>query len=238
MCMSERLRHRREEALEVPRGRLGRRVPGFGVRGAGAHELPRAPRLERHVTLTSSSSGSAWKGVGSSPATFDYAKLEWLNGQYLRAMSAEEYGNALSACLCGSMGDGHCRVAPLCQDLERSASSRRSRGSSSAGPPGPHPAHGGLGPPPRAGRGGNLGLGRPLGSSKISGRPTARPETAAGAPADPDRDHRLTGLAGALPVDRAARSRGGSRANRGGLEARYLMRSRRAARRARTRFVS
>ena len=29
--------------------------------------------------------------VGSSPATFDYAKLDWLNGQYLRAMSPDEY---------------------------------------------------------------------------------------------------------------------------------------------------
>ena len=33
--------------------------------------------------------------VGTSPATFDYAKLEWLNGVYLRAMGPEEYGDAL-----------------------------------------------------------------------------------------------------------------------------------------------
>jgi glutamyl-tRNA synthetase len=29
--------------------------------------------------------------VGSGPATFDYAKLEWMNGVYLRAFSPEEY---------------------------------------------------------------------------------------------------------------------------------------------------
>jgi glutamyl-tRNA synthetase len=33
--------------------------------------------------------------VGSSPATFDYEKLDWLNGMYLRAMSPEEYADAL-----------------------------------------------------------------------------------------------------------------------------------------------
>ena len=33
--------------------------------------------------------------VGSSPATFDYEKLDWMNGMYLRAMSEDGYGNAL-----------------------------------------------------------------------------------------------------------------------------------------------
>src|SRR6202043_1751158 len=33
--------------------------------------------------------------VGSSPATFDYEKLDWMNGMYLRAMSPEEYADAL-----------------------------------------------------------------------------------------------------------------------------------------------
>jgi glutamyl-tRNA synthetase len=37
--------------------------------------------------------------VGSSPATFDYEKLSWMNGVYLRAMSAEEYADALVAYL-------------------------------------------------------------------------------------------------------------------------------------------
>ena len=33
--------------------------------------------------------------VGSSPATFDYAKLDWMNGVYLRALSPAEYGERL-----------------------------------------------------------------------------------------------------------------------------------------------
>jgi glutamyl-tRNA synthetase len=33
--------------------------------------------------------------VSSSPATFDYQKLDWLNGMYLRAMSLEDFADAL-----------------------------------------------------------------------------------------------------------------------------------------------
>ena len=33
--------------------------------------------------------------VGASPATFDYGKLEWMNGVYLRALAPEEYADAL-----------------------------------------------------------------------------------------------------------------------------------------------
>jgi glutamyl-tRNA synthetase len=33
--------------------------------------------------------------VGPSPATFDYQKLDWLNGVHLRALSADEYGTQL-----------------------------------------------------------------------------------------------------------------------------------------------
>jgi glutamyl-tRNA synthetase len=33
--------------------------------------------------------------VGSSPATFDYAKLDWMNGVYLRDLSPEEYAGRL-----------------------------------------------------------------------------------------------------------------------------------------------
>jgi len=33
--------------------------------------------------------------VGSSPATFDYAKLDWMNGMYLRALSPDEYAKRL-----------------------------------------------------------------------------------------------------------------------------------------------
>jgi glutamyl-tRNA synthetase len=37
--------------------------------------------------------------VGSSPATFDYAKLDWMNGVYLRDLSPEEYAGRLVAYL-------------------------------------------------------------------------------------------------------------------------------------------
>jgi len=37
--------------------------------------------------------------VGSSPATFDYAKLDWMNGVYLRALSVGEYAGRLDTYL-------------------------------------------------------------------------------------------------------------------------------------------
>jgi glutamyl-tRNA synthetase len=37
--------------------------------------------------------------VGSSPATFDYAKLDWMNGVYLRGLPEDEYGDRLVAFL-------------------------------------------------------------------------------------------------------------------------------------------
>jgi glutamyl-tRNA synthetase len=37
--------------------------------------------------------------VGASPATFDYEKLEWMNGVYLRALAPEEYAEALAGYL-------------------------------------------------------------------------------------------------------------------------------------------
>jgi glutamyl-tRNA synthetase len=37
--------------------------------------------------------------VGSSPSTFDYAKLDWMNGQYLRALAPEDYAGRLVAYL-------------------------------------------------------------------------------------------------------------------------------------------
>jgi glutamyl-tRNA synthetase len=39
--------------------------------------------------------------VGSSPATFDYAKLDWMNGVYLRELPANEYADRLLAYLRG-----------------------------------------------------------------------------------------------------------------------------------------
>jgi glutamyl-tRNA synthetase len=41
----------------------------------------------------------ALERVGSSPATFDYAKLDWMNGVYLRALPPEEFADRLVAYL-------------------------------------------------------------------------------------------------------------------------------------------
>jgi len=58
--------------------------------------------------------------VGSSPAVFDYAKLDWMNGVYLRAMSPQEFANALVEYLREQGYDwpeeGVRRAAPLVQE--------------------------------------------------------------------------------------------------------------------------
>jgi glutamyl-tRNA synthetase len=59
--------------------------------------------------------------VVSSPATFDYEKLDWMNGVYLRAMSPEEYADTLVEYLGPEWGEQIVRrVAPLVQEkIER-----------------------------------------------------------------------------------------------------------------------
>jgi glutamyl-tRNA synthetase len=58
--------------------------------------------------------------VGASPATFDYEKLEWMNGVYLRALAPEEYAEALVGYLAeqGSGWDPELvrKAAPLVQE--------------------------------------------------------------------------------------------------------------------------
>jgi glutamyl-tRNA synthetase len=58
--------------------------------------------------------------VGSSPATFDYAKLDWLNGVYLRDLTPEAYADALVAYLHEQGFDGDEQTirasAPLVQE--------------------------------------------------------------------------------------------------------------------------
>jgi glutamyl-tRNA synthetase len=67
--------------------------------------------LVRHFTL---------ERVGASGATFDYQKLEWLNGVYLRELPPEEYADRLVAYLRerGFPGDEETirAAAPLCQE--------------------------------------------------------------------------------------------------------------------------
>src|SRR3990170_5911736 len=58
--------------------------------------------------------------VGASPAIFDYAKLDWMNGTYLRALTADEYADTLAAYLreCGFDWDETLvrQAAPLVQE--------------------------------------------------------------------------------------------------------------------------
>jgi glutamyl-tRNA synthetase len=55
--------------------------------------------------------------VQASPATFDYKKLDWMNGVYLRALSSEEYANALSEYLGPNWDEEKVRrIAPLVQE--------------------------------------------------------------------------------------------------------------------------
>jgi glutamyl-tRNA synthetase len=58
--------------------------------------------------------------VGASPATFDYEKLEWMNGVYLRAISPQVYADTLLAYLreIGFEGDDETirKSAPLVQE--------------------------------------------------------------------------------------------------------------------------
>src|SRR5215217_3294773 len=58
--------------------------------------------------------------VGASPATFDYAKLDWLNGVYLRALPPEEFAERLVAYLRERSIDWDAdlvrRAAPLVQE--------------------------------------------------------------------------------------------------------------------------
>ncbi len=58
--------------------------------------------------------------VGSSPATFDYAKLDWMNGVYLRSLATEEYAARLVAYLTEQgidWDEDHVRAAaPLVQE--------------------------------------------------------------------------------------------------------------------------
>ena len=67
--------------------------------------------------------------VTPSPAQFDYAKLDWMNGVYIRALPAEEFAHALVLCL-GEQGYDW-DVRRSCARPRRSCR-RRSRGSTSS----------------------------------------------------------------------------------------------------------
>ncbi len=85
---------KRHGAVSVDEFRDGR------LRPRGAHELPGAARLgaRRRDDVMSRDElveRFSLERVGSSPATFDYAKLDWMNGVYLRAMAPDAYAERL-----------------------------------------------------------------------------------------------------------------------------------------------
>ena len=154
--------------------------------------------------------------VTQSSAQFDYAKLDWMNGMYIRALPPQDFAHALVIWL-GEQGyewDAELvrKAAPLVQEKldpargvsgvcalplrGRAGRSRRARRRR----PGDRrrarcarrarAVHGGVdrGRAPRGAR-------------------RARAQAAAGLPADPHRRHRLEDLARPLRVDRAARPR-------------------------------
>ena len=91
----------REEALEAPRRGRRRRVPRRGLPPGGADQLPRAARLELrrqdddHVARRARRALLARPRRSRARPTFDYEKLDWMNGVYLRALPPDEYADRL-----------------------------------------------------------------------------------------------------------------------------------------------
>ena len=152
--------------------------------------------------------------VGASPATFDYAKLDWMNGQYLRALDVDAYADALVTYLreqgidwdeariraaapivqekMGRLGEFPDFARFLFEDVE----------------PDPGPARRGD-PDPRRRR---ARAARAVGCAEPRGGPEAalrapRREAEDGLPADPRRRHGLADLARALREPGAPRAR-------------------------------
>ncbi|MCY4088032.1 MAG: glutamate--tRNA ligase family protein [Actinomycetia bacterium] len=79
--------------------------------------------LDEKTTVMSRSEivrGFTLERVGSSPATFDHAKLRWLNGVHLRGQAQAAYGEALAAYLADIGFDGDAKLirssVPLVQE--------------------------------------------------------------------------------------------------------------------------
>ena len=71
--------------------------------------------------------------VGSSPATFDYAKLDWMNGVYLRALAPDEYADRRRRTTSASRGSTGPRTA--CAPRRRSCRRRSAASTSSRASP-------------------------------------------------------------------------------------------------------
>ena len=151
--------------------------------------------------------------VGSSPATFDYEKLDWMNGVYLRAMSEDQYADALVDYLRDAGIDWDeglvRRTVPLVQEkfarLGQFPGTRAfcSATSSPARPTSTEDRR-------RRGRGARRSHRSSLRRRATRGgaprpRGAARPEAARGVPADPRRRHRVERLARSVREPRAPR---------------------------------
>ncbi len=96
----ERERRRRQEALEAARRRRCRRVPAdgylpetllnflalLGWAPDGETTIMRRDELVERFSL---------ERVSPSPAQFDYAKLDWMNGVYMRELAPDEFAHRL-----------------------------------------------------------------------------------------------------------------------------------------------
>ena len=161
--------------------------------------------------------------VGASAATFDYAKLEWLNGVYLRSLGPDEYAERLVAYLRetgfdGRRGDDSRRRAPRAgEDLEARRVPRLRRLPVRAPSAGRRGARRRRADPrrgakrPRRSRAVHARGGR--GGASIRRRAPGA-EAASGLCADPARGDGLEDLARPLRVDRAPRAGGDARATR------------------------
>ena len=151
--------------------------------------------------------------VGTSAATFDYKKLEWLNGMYLRALPADEYEDRLVAYLReqGYEWDEALirKAAPLVQEKIATLGEFPAFAGFLFARVEPDPAKLDDGPMlpaavERAGGGRAVRGGADRGGATRGGR-ASRLEAARSLPADPSCPHRLVRLAGPLREPRAAR---------------------------------
>ena len=152
--------------------------------------------------------------VGASPATFDYAKLDWMNGVYLRELSPADYAEVLTGFLREQGYDwpddrdrrgsaarpGEDRQARGVPRVRRLPLPRRRAGSGAARPRrADRDGH--------CARAGGAVAGGAAGDHAQAGDREPRPEATAGVPADPRRRDGVADLARALREPGATRPR-------------------------------
>ena len=163
--------------------------------------------------------------VSPSPAQFDYAKLDWMNGVYLRELSPQEYAHRLLIWLGENGYDWDAelvtRAAPLVQEKIARLAEFPGFAGFLFGDVEPDPADLDGGAPMLAAADEALAVARAVRGGRdrdgaAGGCGRARPQAAAGIPAGPRRGHRLEGVAGPVREHRAARARGDAQPPAGG----------------------